>query len=126
METENKDTFPLRTSLQEEYVVKVMKSRRILDGEYKELKTIWDSQVLTSKDAGIFLAYLFALQNFRRTFINGRHKAYKFCHFCGLRDGIIRIEDFYYSKRLWSCENCFLNSDGERYITFPLKVKNEI
>ena len=109
MEEGNNDVRKLRTPAQEVLVSKVLKSRKILDKEYKQLTKVWEKQVMTSYEANVFITYVLSLLQFRRIFTSFKHKAYKRCHFCKSRDGVKRYEDLTTGKRLWLCENCELN-----------------
>lgn len=95
---------------QNSLIVKVLKSRKILDDEYKLLKEILDNKVKDSYSASILIEYLLALVKFRRYFLSKRMKAYKKCYYCGIRDGIDRYVNLTLKKDIWLCEDCMLNS----------------
>lgn len=126
METENNNSVALRTPAQEVLVVKILQSGKILDKEYQQIRKIWEHQVVSSKDAAIFIEYVLSTLRFRRYFLNGRHRAFKQCRFCGTRDNIIRINQIGGDIREWSCETCFLNSDGFKYVAVPIDKQDEI
>lgn len=110
METENNNQLALRTSAQEVLVVKILQSKKILDKEYQQLRSIWEHQILTSKDASVFIEYVLSSLRFRRYFLNGNRKSFKICQACKIRDNVKRYDDL--SKKnlkYWLCDNCALN-----------------
>jgi len=102
------------SNAQEDLIVKLLKSSKLRDKEYRMLREILDNKVLTSYDASIFIGHVLGLVKFRRHFFNGRHKAYKKCYFCKSRENVER-----YSlatdpeKKDWVCEECALNLLGK-------------
>ena len=107
---ENRNSTALRTPSQEVLVVKILQSRKLLDGEYQQLRKIWLNQVVTSKDAAIFIEYVLATLRFRRCFLDGKHNAFKRCQACNSRDKVRRYDDLAkLGPRYWLCETCALN-----------------
>ena len=124
-EETNKELNPMTVN-QELLINKVLKSRKFRDSEYKELKTILDKKVLTSYDASVFISYLLATINFRRVFLNGKHKSYKRCYFCKTRDNVERYVDLTTGQKMWICETCALNLDTSKIVRVSFQEKNEV
>lgn len=122
METENNNTVIPRTPAQEVLVTKIIQSRKILDKEYQQLVSIWKNQVVTSKDAAVFIEHVLATLRFRRYFLNGRHKASKKCLYCGSRDDVRRYWNVDENSKTWVCETCALNLNSSKVV--PVKESN--
>jgi len=110
MEENNEREYKNKTPAQDVLITKIMKSKKILDKEYRMFRTILDNQVISTYDAAVFIEHILSLLKFRRTFLNGKHKAYKQCQACSSRDNVQRYEDLSgkYVK-YWLCETCALN-----------------
>lgn len=122
METENQTSVQAVTAAQQQLIIKLLKSRVFKDSEYQQLQKIYSSRVATSYDAAILINYLLGTLRFRRTFLNGKHKAYKKCSFCKTRDDVERYEDLHSRKKFWSCPTCYINLDHkEVYNIVPVR-----
>lgn len=121
METENNNSAALRTPAQEVLLTKIIQSKKILDKEYQQLTSIWKNQVVTSKDAAVFIEYVLATLRFRRYFLNGKHKAFKMCYYCKDRNHIRRYVNLADGSKAWVCETCALNLDTSKVV--PVKEK---
>ena len=73
MENETEKEVKLRTANQEMLVNKLLKSKKILDKEYREFSNLWKTRITDSYDASVFIAHLLALLQYRRRFQNGNH-----------------------------------------------------
>jgi len=110
METENNNEFREVSANQQVLIAKILRSSKIKDSEYRQLKSILDKQVLTSYDAAVFIQYVLSMLKFRRTFLNGKHKAYKKCEFCSSRNNVERFANpANLKEKVWACETCALN-----------------
>jgi len=110
METAKNNEVYLRTPSQEVLAVKVLQCRKILDKEYQHLSSIWKNQVVTTKDASVFLNYVLSLIRFRARFTNGKQKSFKRCFFCKSREAVQRYADASnLDNKVWVCETCALN-----------------
>ena len=109
----------LMTSPQEVLIKKILKSSKLKDAEYRQLQTILNGQVVSSFDASVFIEYVLGLLKFRRTFLNGKHKAYKKCNYCNSRDNIQRMLHVKSNRKIWVCETCILNLDNSKFV--PVK-----
>ncbi len=116
----------MKTPDQETLISKIMKSGKILDKEYRMFRTILDKQVVSSYDASIFIEYILSLLKFRRTFFNGKHKAYKKCRYCDSRDQVERFEHLRTGKKLWVCRSCYINLDGSQFIPVKIDENNKV
>ena len=108
--TENSPEIKYVTAEQHKLIRNLMKSRKILDKEYRGLVEVLDSKVVTTLDASIFIEHVLSLLRFRRNFFNGKHKAYKQCKFCNSREKVQRYAlatDL--KQKAWVCETCALN-----------------
>ena len=108
---ENKETqdIRLKSAAQDVLITKILKSKKILDKEYRMFRSILDNQVISTYDAAVFIEHVLALLKFRRTFFNGKHKAYKTCVYCHSRDHVKRYDNLRTGKRIWLCDTCELN-----------------
>ena len=104
-------------------IKKILKSKKIKDKEYKELKKIKDGKVISSYDASIFICYVLALLKFRQNFTGRKAKAYKKCFFCDERDEVeryLRVGNL--KVKAWVCSSCAINLRGK---IVPVKEKKE-
>src|SRR4030043_448267 len=81
------------TEKQTAAIKQIIQNRDFNLSEYKKLKRILDSRVITRRDASVFLEYCYAKVHFERYFNGHHHKAYAYCCFCKGRDNLIKIED---------------------------------
>jgi len=110
MEQENSGDLKPATAEQKNLIRKILQSSRLKDSEYRMLKKLVDSKVVSSYDASVLIDYVLKVLRFRRHFFNGKHRAYKKCEFCGSRDEVSRYADASdMNNKLWSCETCALN-----------------
>lgn len=93
--------------------------------EYKKLRKILDSRVITRRDASAFLEYCFARVHFERYFNGHKHKAYAACDFCKGRDGLMRIENIKTGERRWCCQDCTEHVNEEGIMVVP-RARNAI
>ena len=119
MEENNEREYRNKTPAQDVLIAKIMKSKKILDKEYRMFRTILDNQVISTYDAAVFIEHVLSLLKFRRTFFNGKHKAYKTCVYCYSRDEIKRYDNLKTGKKIWLCDTCLMNL-GKLYIV-PVK-----
>ncbi len=124
MENNKENEVKKLTAAQDMLAKKILKSSKLKDIEYKILKNIYSEQVVTSYDASIFIEYVLSTLKFRRTFLNGKHKAYKKCLFCRSRDNVSRYHDADSGKKIWLCETCGLNSTHGKL--FKLKIQEQL
>ena len=117
MDEEKKPEFKAVTPAQEVLLSKLLKSKLLLDIEYREFRNTLDKRVICSFDASVLIAHLLGILRYRRQFSSKRSKAYKKCHFCLSRDKIMRIEKIHSNERFWSCETCFLNLDSALFVS---------
>lgn len=87
--------------------------------EYRKLKKILDSRVITRYDASVFLEYCYTKVYFERYFNGHHHKAYAYCCFCKGRDNLRKIEDIKTGKRNWCCQTCRSNITDADIIDLP-------
>ena len=125
MENNENREVKQKTSDQDVLIIKILKSKKILDKEYRMFKTILDNQVVSSYDASVFIEHILSLLKFRRTFFNGKHKSYKQCFFCYSRDDIKRYDSLATGQRRWICEECALNLDSERFVRVKFDEEKE-
>jgi len=116
---------------QSDAIRQIIQSRDFNLSEYKKLKRILDSRVITRYDASVFLEYCYAKVHFERYFNGHHHKAYAYCCFCKGRDSLRKIEDIKTGARQWCCQTCRSNITDESVIVLPAaedknsEVKNE-
>ena len=109
----------------------IIQSRDFNLSEYKKLRRILDSRVITRYDASVFLEYCYAKVHFERYFNGHHHKAYAYCCFCKGRDNLRKIENLKTGERNWCCQTCRSNITDESVIVLPaaedknIEVKNE-
>jgi len=114
-----------------EAIKQIIRSRDFNLAEYKKLKTILDSRVITRRDAAVFLEYCYVKVHFERYFNGHNHKAYAACCFCKGRDNLKKIENFKTGERNWCCQTCRSNIADQSIIVLPsaedknIEVKNE-
>ncbi len=125
VEAYDKKEPKLMTTSQELLIKKILKSSKLKDSEYQQLVNIYTSRVVTVSDASIFIEYVLSLLKFRRTFLNGKHKAYKKCVFCNSRENIKRYLDLTSESKAWLCENCALNLDTSKVVPVKIDEKKE-
>jgi len=116
MDEQKKPEIKQVTPAQEVLLSKLLKSKLLLDAEYREFREVLDKRVICSFDASVLIQYILGILRYRRHFSSKRCKAYKKCRFCNSRDKIMRIEKLHSNERFWSCENCFLNLDSNLFI----------
>ena len=110
MEENNEREYRNKTPAQDVLITKIMKSKKILDKEYRMFRSILDNQVISTYDAAVFIEYILSLLKFRRIFFSGKHKAYKQCFFCGSRNNVQRYANAAnLDEKCWACETCALN-----------------
>lgn len=78
---------------QTDAIKQIIQSRDFNLTEYRKLKEILDSRVVTRQDASNFLEYCYAKVHFERHFNGHHHKAYAYCCFCKGRDNLRKIEN---------------------------------
>ena len=125
MDEEKKLQIKAVTPAQEVLLSKLLKSKLLLDAEYREFRDVLDKRVICSFDASVLIAHILGILRYRRQFSSKRSKAYKKCHFCLSRDKIMRIEKLHSNERFWSCENCFLNLDSSLFVLVNGFEENE-
>ena len=123
METENNKEVKQVSTAQQVLMTKILKSSKLKDFEYRVFKEILDSKVTTSYDASVFIEYVLGMLKFRRHFFNGRHKAYKKCHYCKSRDNIQRMLHLESDSKFWVCKTCSINLDDSKFV--PVKIAEE-
>jgi hypothetical protein len=99
-------------------IKQIIQSRHFNLSEYRKLKKILDSRVITRRDASAFLEYCYTKVYFER-FFNGRHKAYAYCCFCKGRDDLRKIENIKTGVRKWCCKICRINITNDDIIGLP-------
>jgi len=102
-----------------EAIKQIIRSRDFNLAEYKKLKTILDSRVITRRDAAVFLEYCYAKVHFERYFNGHHHKAYAACCFCKGRDGLRKIENIKTGERNWCCQTCRANITDADIVDVP-------
>lgn len=125
VEDYEKREYRNKTPAQDVLITKIMKSKKILDKEYRMFRTILDNQVISSYDAAVFIEHILSLLKFRRTFFNGKHKAYKQCFFCDSRDNVQRYLDVAGNKKAWVCETCAINLDPGKVVLTKINESKE-
>jgi len=99
---------------QAEAIKQIIQSRHFNLSEYRKLKKILDSRVITRRDASAFLEYCYAKVHFERFFNGHKHKAYAECCYCKGRDKLRKIENLKTGVRKWCCQTCRINiADGD-------------
>lgn len=126
METENNVERKTVTSNQEILIAKLLRSRKITDKEFRTFTAVKENKIITSYDASILIAHLLTLINFRRTFFNGNHKAYKRCKACDTREKVERYLDLTSGKKAWLCETCAINLDPSKVVPVKQSEENEV
>ncbi len=119
--SENKKEFKQVSVDQQILIAKILRSSKLKDAEYRMLRNIIDTRITSSYDASVLINYVLGLLKFRRHFFNGRHKAYKKCYFCSLRDNVQRYLDVPNNTKAWLCETCAINLDPSKVV--PVKIK---
>lgn len=125
METEQNNEVVQRTPAQEALVSKILQSRRIKDKEYQKLRKIWINQVLTLRDASVFIEYVLSTLTFRRRFQGKKSLSFKRCFFCNSRDDVERYHNLKTDSKYWICESCALNLNGDSTIRVKFEEQNE-
>jgi len=100
-------------------IKQIIRSRDFNLAEYKKLKKILDSRVITRRDAAMFLEYCYVKVHFERYFNGHHHKAYAACCFCKSRDDLRKIENLKTGKRKWCCQTCRSNITDEDIVDVP-------
>jgi|GEM_PF-2554138 len=100
-------------------IKQIIQSRDFNLAEYRKLKKILDSRVITKRDAGAFLEYCYAKVHFERYFNGYHHKAYASCCFCKGRDNLGKIENLKTGERNWCCQTCRTNITNPDIIDLP-------
>jgi len=120
MENNEETVIQPVTDAQSVFALKLLGSKRILDKEYRNFMKIWQNQIVSSKDASIFIEHVLALVKFRRNFCSKKHKAYKKCVFCNSRDNIVKYVNLETGKEFWTCESCAINLRDSRKV--PVQI----
>ena len=55
--------------------------------------------------------------------MNGKHKAYKKCHYCNSRENVQRMLHLETDRKFWVCETCQINLDPSKFV--PVKINEE-
>jgi hypothetical protein len=97
----------------------IIQNRDFNLSEYRKLKKILDSRVITRRDASMFLEYCYAKVRFERYFNGHKHKSYAACCFCKGRDNLRKIENLKTGVRKWCCRTCRINLTDEAFIDMP-------
>lgn len=97
----------------------IIQNRDFNLSEYRKLKNILDSRVITRYDASVFLEYCYAKVHFERCFNGHHHKAYAYCCFCKGRDNLRKIENLKTGERNWCCQTCRSNIIDEDIVDVP-------
>jgi hypothetical protein len=97
----------------------IIQSRDFNLSEYRKLKKILDSRVITRRDAAVFLEYCYTKVRFERYFNGHHHKAYAACCFCKGRDNLRKIENLKTGERNWCCQTCRSNIADPDIIDVP-------
>ena len=104
---------------QAEAIQQIIQSRDFNLAEYKKLKKVLDSRVITRRDASVFLEYCYAKVHFERHFNGHRHKAYAYCCFCQGRDNLRKIENIKTGVRHWCCQTCRSSITNDSIVDVP-------
>ena len=127
MEQIQKERTTRITTKQTRAINQIIQSRDFNLPEYKKLKKVLDSRVLTRIDASVFLEYCYAKVHFERYFNGHHHKAYAYCCFCKGRDDLRKIENLKTGIRRWCCRTCRMNITDKDIVDVPTarRRKNE-
>jgi hypothetical protein len=104
---------------QKDAIKQIIQNRHFNLSEYRKLKSILDSRIVTRQDASMFLEYCYAKVHFERHFNGSKHKAYAVCWLCKGRDNLRKIENIKTGLRKWCCETCRINMTDESMIDVP-------
>jgi len=107
------------TDKQTRAIEQIIQCRDFNLSEYKKLKKVLDSRVVTRPDASVFLEYCYAKVHFERHFNGHHHKAYAYCCFCKRRDNLRKIENLKTGVRKWCCETCRINIVDDNIVDVP-------
>ena len=107
------------TTKQADAIKQVIQNRDFNLSEYKKLKKILDSRVVTRRDASVFLEYCYAKVRFERYFNGHKHKSYAACFFWKDRDNLTKIENIKTGARRWCCQTCRIDLTDENVIDLP-------
>lgn len=107
------------TTKQADAIKQVIQNRDFNLSEYKKLKKILDSRVVTRRDASVFLEYCYAKVRFEKYFNGHKHKSYAACYFCKGRDNLRKIENIKTGARRWCCQTCRIDLTDENVIDLP-------
>ncbi len=105
---------------------KLLKSKKLLDKEYRNFQELVDSRIVNSKDMSVLIAHILATIQFRRHFSGKRQKAYKRCIYCESRDNVERFLHVETGKKFWICDNCDLNLDSRKFVRTKYAEENEL
>ena len=114
-----KDRIKAITPRQAEAIKQIIQNRDFNLAEYKKLRKILDSRVITRRDASTFLEYCYAKVHFERYFNGLKRKAYAACYFCKGRDSLTKVENLRTGIRKWICNCCRINLIDENVIDLP-------
>ena len=114
------------TANQEILIKKLLKSKKFKDIEYRELRNVLDHKVLTVSDGCVLIDYLLSTLAYRRTFFNGKHKAYKKCFYCSGRDHVKRYTSLSLGINRWICNTCYINLDGAEVVPVKMDESKEV
>jgi len=104
------------TTKQADAIKQIIQDRDFNLSEYKKLKKILDSRVVTRRDASVFLEYCYVKVRFERYFNGHKHKSYAACYFCKGRDNLRKIENIKTGARRWCCGTCRINITDENIV----------
>jgi len=107
------------TTKQADAIKQIIQNRDFNLSEYRKLKKILDSRVVTRRDASVFLEYCYAKVRFDRYFNGHKHKSYAACFFCKGRDNLTKIENIKTGARRWCCQTCRIDLRDENVIDLP-------
>lgn len=113
------------TEKQTAAIKQIIQNRDFNLSEYKKLKRILDSKVITRRDASVFLEYCYAKVHFERYFNGHKHKSYAACCFCKDRDSLAKIENLKTGERRWCYRTCRINLTDENIIDVPTAKDRE-
>ena len=102
-----------------EAIKQIIQSRDFNLSEYKKLKKILDSRVITRRDASVFLGCCYAKVGFERYFNGHHHKAYAACCYCKGRDNLGKIENLKTGDRNWCCQTCRSSITDDSIVDMP-------
>ena len=92
--------------------------------DYKKLKRILESRVITRQDASVFLEYCYAKVHFERYFNGHKHKSYASCFQCKGRDNLRKIENIKTGEKKWCCQTCRIDITDPDIIDLPAAQGN--